>query len=96
MNKNQEVKGKEGKTLKEFLGEIPTQVNPRAVKTNELALLCRVSTQSLYNWMNGISKPRDQRVFRILSEATGLRQEDLFKDVGKGLKENGVEVTRVK
>lgn len=84
MNNIQEVKGKGGKSLKEFLEEFPTQFNPRAVKANELAVLCKVSTQSLYNWMHGISKPKDPRAYRILAEATGLRQEDLFKEVDGG------------
>lgn len=79
MNKKQEFKGKGGKSLREYLDEFPLQINPRAEEMNRLAMLCKSSTQAVYNWAHGLNKPRDPRMYRILSEATGLRQEDLFR-----------------
>lgn len=93
MNKIQEVKGKRAKNLKDYLDEFPLQINPRAEEMNRLAMLCSSSSQAVYNWANGINKPRDPRVYRILSEATGLRQEELFKGVNR--EHNCVEETRV-
>lgn len=79
MNKNQEIKANRGKNLKEYLDDFPLQINPRAEEMNRLSMLCKCSAQAVYNWAAGLNKPRDPRMYRILAEATGLKQEDLFR-----------------
>ena len=67
-------------TLKDYYNKIPTSSAPRKLFVEEVAGLCGVTPQTVRNWCIYGMKPTNYRHARVLSEITGISEEDLWKD----------------
>lgn len=65
-------------TLKGYFEALPMRKSPRKDFVSEVAERCGVSEQTVRNWCIYGMKPQDFRHVKILSEITGIREEDLW------------------
>ena len=74
MKKNKKI------TLKGYYSQIPMRSAPRKDFIQEVAERCGVSEQTVRNWCIYGMKPIKFEHVRILSEMTGIKEEDLWTD----------------
>lgn len=67
-------------TLKDYFSKLPKRKTPRKDFISEAAARCGVSEQTVRNWCIYGMKPKDFRHVRVLSELTGIKEEDLWTD----------------
>lgn len=71
--------GKEQKmTLKCYYESIPVRPSPRGEFVTLVAKRCGVSEQTVRNWCIYGMKPKNYNHVKVLSELTGIREEDLW------------------
>ncbi|MCD7739552.1 MAG: helix-turn-helix domain-containing protein [Lachnospiraceae bacterium] len=46
----------------------------------DIAMLCDVSTKTVYNWENGLTRPQSKKVYQALAERFGCSAEWLEND----------------
>lgn len=67
-------------TLKEYYESLPKRpVPPRAKLIKEIASRCGVDYITVRNWVHGLTTPANPENIPIISEITGIREEDLFE-----------------
>lgn len=66
-------------TLKDYFNGLPLRKTPRKDFVKEVAARCDVSEQTVRNWCIYGMKPQDFRHVKILSELTGIKEENLWK-----------------
>lgn len=67
------------KTLLEYFQSLPLRETPRKTMIETISKRCGVTTQTARNWCIYGIKPRDYKHVRILSEITGIKEDDLWK-----------------
>lgn len=65
-------------TLKDYFKALPTRRTPRKDFIKELSEKCGVSEQTVRNWCIYGMKPQNFMHVKILSECTGIKEEDLW------------------
>lgn len=65
-------------TLKGYFESLPKRKSPRKDFVTEVARRCGVSEQTVRNWCIYGMKPQDFKHVKILSEMTGIKEEDLW------------------
>lgn len=66
-------------TLKDYFKSLPVRETPRKALVDEIVRRCGVTQQTARNWCIYGIKPRDFRHVRILSEITGIGEDELWK-----------------
>ncbi len=79
MCSKKEEEKKEKMTLKGYYNALPMRKSPRKDFVREVCARCSVSEQTVRNWCIYGMKPQDFRHVRILSEITGIGEDDLWK-----------------
>lgn len=67
-------------TLKGYYQSLPLRNAPRYNFLTEVAKRCKVTEQTVRNWVLYGVKPQQQVHIEILSEMTGIKKENLWKD----------------
>lgn len=67
-------------TLKGYYQKLPLRSAPRLDFINEIMRRCNVREQTVRNWVLYGMKPQQKIHREILSEVTGISEEDLWKD----------------
>lgn len=67
-------------TLKDYFDGLPMRKAPRKEFIDAVAARCGVSEQSVRNWCIYGMKPQDFKHVKVLSEMTGIKEEDLWTD----------------
>lgn len=67
-------------TLKDYYHSLPNQTCPKTEFVNNVAQACNVSTNSVRNWIAYGIKPSSHESVRILSEMTGIPENELWKE----------------
>lgn len=84
MKENQTSKTLEGKTekmtLKGYYQSLPLRDAPRYNFVVEIARRCKVTEQTVRNWILYGMKPQQHIHIEVLCELTGLKEENLWKD----------------
>lgn len=65
-------------TLKGYYLGLPSIYAPKTKFITEVARRCRVSEQTVRNWILYNMRPQQEIHYRILSEMTGIKEEDLW------------------
>lgn len=75
------IKGEKNKkmTLKDYFSFLPKRKSPRKDFVREVSERCGVSEQTVRNWCIYGMKPKDFKHVRLLSEITGINEDDLWK-----------------
>jgi transcriptional regulator with XRE-family HTH domain len=72
---NQEV----GKmTLADYYDNLPRQTSPKSDFVREVAKRCDISEATVRWWLRGQFRPSRKEFYRVLSEMTGISEENLF------------------
>lgn len=66
-------------TLKDYYSSLPKRKSPRKEFVQEVSARCGVSEQTVRNWCIYGMLPQDFRHVKVLSEITGIKEEDLWK-----------------
>lgn len=66
-------------TLKDYYSSLPKRKSPRKDFVQEVSERCGVSEQTVRNWCIYGMKPQDFRHVKVLSEITGIREDDLWR-----------------
>lgn len=66
-------------TLSEYFRRLPSRETPRKTLIETISARCEVSKQTARNWCIYGIKPRNYKHVRILSEITGIKEDDLWK-----------------
>lgn len=66
-------------TLSEYFRGLPLRETPRKTLIETICARCKVSHQTARNWCIYGIKPRNYKHVRILSEITGIKEDDLWK-----------------
>lgn len=66
-------------TLNGYYKTLPTHTAPKKSFIAEVAQRCGVSEQTVRNWCIYGMKPNNYKHIRILSEITGIKEEDLWQ-----------------
>jgi hypothetical protein len=72
-----EMTGK-GQTLAEHYKGLQREIPPKKKFIAEASTRCGVEPVTVESWINGRSKPSKPEYFDILSEMTGIPQDQLF------------------
>lgn len=67
-------------TLKGYYKSLPLRNAPRYDFVTEVAKRCKVTEQTVRNWVLYGVKPQQRIHIKVLSELTGIQEEDLWKD----------------
>lgn len=67
-------------TLKGYYDALPVRECPKTAFVVNMAMKCNVSTNTVRNWIMYNMKPLNPEHCNILSEATGIPVEELWKD----------------
>nr|DAO97238.1 MAG TPA: MerR family regulatory protein [Caudoviricetes sp.] len=67
-------------TLKGYYQSLPLRNAPRYDFLMEVARRCKVTEQTVRNWVLYGVKPQQRVHIEILSELTGIQEEDLWRD----------------
>ena len=67
-------------SLKGYYKSLPRPAAPRTDFIQAVAERCGVRTQTVRNWVLYGMKPNSQEHVRILSEITGIKEEDLWEE----------------
>lgn len=67
-------------TLKGYYQKLPLRSAPRYDFITEIARRCKVTEQTVRNWVLYGVKPQQHMHIEILCEVTGINEEDLWKD----------------
>lgn len=67
-------------TLKGYYQLLPVRSAPRYDFITEVARRCKVREQTVRNWILYGMKPQQHIHVEILSELTGINEEDLWRD----------------
>ena len=70
----------ENMTLKGYYKRLPLRSAPRNDFIKEVARECHVTLQTVRNWILYGIKPQQRCHINILSELTGIKEENLWKD----------------
>ena len=71
-------KNRKKMTLKDYFASIPKYTSPRKDFVALVSEKCGVSEQTVRNWCLYGIKPSDYRHVKILSDATGIREDELW------------------
>lgn len=66
-------------TLKDYFSALPTRKAPKKEFVQMVSARCGVSEQTVRNWCIYGMKPLDFRHVKVLSEITGIKEEDLWR-----------------
>ncbi len=64
--------------LKDYYKNIPEKTCPKSDWVKSTAERLGVSQGTVRTWIYGKNKPREDRLFKELSEITGIPEKDLF------------------
>lgn len=67
-------------TLKGYYQRLPFRSAPKYDFITEVSRRCKVTEQTVRNWILYGMKPQQHIHIEILSELTGINEEDLWKD----------------
>jgi len=67
-------------TLKDYYLSIPDATYPKTAFINEVASLCKVSVQTVRNWVIYGMRPQNKKHEEILSKLTGIPAENLWTE----------------
>lgn len=67
-------------TLADYYKQLKADVPPKKAFINKIAERCGVETYTVRVWISGKSRPSQQKYLDILSEETGINQNDLFDE----------------
>lgn len=67
-------------TLKGYYESLPASTNPKTQFVNEIIRRTGVSSATARNWIYYGMKPSNPNHVKILTEITGIEEEDLWKD----------------
>lgn len=67
-------------TLKGYYKGLPMRSAPRYDFITEVARRCKVTEQTVRNWVLYGMKPQQHAHIEVLSKLTGISEEDLWKD----------------
>lgn len=67
-------------TLKGYYQTLPCRTAPRYEFISEVVKRCHVREQTVRNWILYGIKPQQKKHIEILSELTGIKEEDLWTD----------------
>ena len=67
-------------TLRGYYQRLPLRSAPRYDFISEIARRCKVTEQTVRNWILYGVKPQQHIHIEILCEITGINEEDLWKD----------------
>ncbi len=67
-------------TLKGYYDSLPEPTVPKREFVLEIMQKCRVVETTAFNWISGRTRASDPRHLAVLSEITGIKQEDLWQD----------------
>lgn len=67
-------------TLQEFYRSIPEPTAPKSEWVSMVAEKLEVSEATVRGWVNGRFKPSHPSFYRGLSEITGIKEDELFRD----------------
>lgn len=65
-------------TIKDYYSSLPKRKSPRKEFIQEVCSRCGVTEQTVRNWCIYGMKPQDFRHVKVLSEITGIAEEDLW------------------
>ena len=71
---------REKMTLKGYFSALPKRKSPRKEFIEEVVRRCGVSEQTVRNWCIYGMKPLDFHHVKVLSEMTGIMEDDLWMD----------------
>lgn len=66
-------------TLKGYFEALPKHKSPRKDFIMEVCKRCSVSEQTVRNWCIYGMKPQDFKHVKVLSDLTGIKEEDLWR-----------------
>lgn len=66
-------------TLKSYFSRLPKRKSPRKEFISEISARCGVSEQTVRNWCIYGMKPQNFMHVKILSEVTGIKEDELWK-----------------
>ena len=66
-------------TLKGYFDALPKHQSPRKDFIKEVCERCSVSEQTVRNWCIYGMKPQDFKHVKVLSELTGIKEENLWR-----------------
>lgn len=65
-------------TLMDYYNSLPKQTSPKSDFIREVAQRCDISEATVRWWLRGQFKPSRKEFYRILSEMTGIPEDNLF------------------
>lgn len=65
--------------LTDYYEQLPRAIAPKTEFVKKIASLCNVDLFTVRLWVQGKTKPRNQRHIEILEEETGIKSTELFK-----------------
>jgi hypothetical protein len=72
---------KDGKlSLMGYYYGLPDPSNPKVDFKLEVMSKCKITEGTFFNWISGRTRPSDPKHLAILSEITGIKEEDLWQD----------------
>lgn len=75
------LKNKQEKiTLRGYYDALPEPTKPKREFILEIMTRCNVVETTVWNWLSGRSKTNDPKHLQILSEITGIPQEELWTE----------------
>lgn len=70
-------------TLKEYYDSLPPRVSPKTDFVKEICQKCGVAALTVRNWISGFYVPESQANREIISQVTGIPEDELFKRIQK-------------
>lgn len=67
-------------TLKGYYDALPEPTVPKREFVLEIMQKCHVVETTAFNWISGRTRASDPRHLAVLSQITGIKQEDLWQD----------------
>lgn len=77
-SKKMTSEGYKPQTLKDFYESLPKQTSPKSDFVREVAERCDLSEQTVRFWLYDKFRPSRKEFLRVLSEMTGIPEENLF------------------
>jgi hypothetical protein len=65
-------------TLKDYYNALPPKTCPKTDFVKTVATQCDVSQATVRWWLRGTMRPSRKEFYRVLSDVTGIPQENLF------------------
>ncbi len=66
--------------LQKYYEGLPSATCPKSNFLNEVVRKCDVSFIAVRNWVKGKNKPADSKCVKVLSDITGIPEDELFNE----------------